>query len=173
MDEHLPPLPSTSPRTSALAIWSLVLGILGLTCFSFLTGIPAIVCGHKARGRISRSSGTLTGEGIALAGLITGYVGIALALLMFPLLLAIAIPNFVKARESAMKNACITNLQQIEGAKEQWALENKKQAGDLPQASHLFDYLNGRALPLCPSGGTYSINATDTPPTCTIPGHEL
>ena len=45
------------------------------------------------------------------------------------LLAAIAIPNFVKARTSAQKNACIANMRQIEGAKEQWALENKKTEG--------------------------------------------
>jgi len=115
----------------------------------------------------------LAGEGLALAGLITGYVSIALAVLVIPLLMAIAIPNFVRAREVAMKNVCINNLQEIERAKEQWAIDNKKQAGDFPQVNQLLEFLNGRAMPLCPSGGKYSINPTDTPPACTVPGHEL
>ena len=43
-------------------------------------------------------------------------------------LAGIAIPNFVKARQTAQKNACINNLRQIDGAKKQWALDNKKTA---------------------------------------------
>ena len=65
------------PATSVLAIWSLVLGILGLALLGPITGIPAVICGHMARSRIRKSNGELTGSGMALAGLITGYIGIA------------------------------------------------------------------------------------------------
>ena len=44
------------------------------------------------------------------------------------LLATIAIPNFIKARATAQKNSCIANLKQIDGAAQQWALENKKAA---------------------------------------------
>src|SRR5437879_8475097 len=90
-----PSLPTTSaaqPKKSGLAIWSLVLGILSITCFSFLSGIPAVICGHMARSRIKNSGGALQGEGLALGGLITGYVSIALIPLI-GLMAAIAIPN--------------------------------------------------------------------------------
>ncbi len=60
-----------APRTSPLAIWSLVLGFLG--CFF---GIPSIILGHMARAQIKKSNGQLTGSGIALAGLILGYLTI-------------------------------------------------------------------------------------------------
>ena len=42
-----------------------------------LFAIPAVICGHVALGRIKRSGGTLAGEGLAQAGLITGYVTLA------------------------------------------------------------------------------------------------
>jgi hypothetical protein len=174
MDEHPPSLASASPRTSPLAIWSLVLGILGLTCFSLFSSIPAVICGHIAHGRIKRSDGMLTGDGMALAGLITGYLGIALAILVIPLMLAVAVPNFAKARASAMKNVCVNQLREIDAAKEQWALEKTKEPSDLPQANELLPYLRGRAaLPSCPAGGSYSINSVDTLPTCSVPDHEL
>lgn len=80
------------PRTSPLAIWSLVLGILGFLCFSFLAGIPAIICGHMARSRIRESQGALTGDGLALAGLILAYISIAIFVL--GIIAAIALPNF-------------------------------------------------------------------------------
>src|SRR5437016_4388845 len=97
------------PKNSGLAIASLVLGILSLTCFYLFSGIPAVICGHMAHSRIRRSGGALEGGGLALAGLITGYIGIALSIVIIPLMAAIAIPNFVKARTTAQMNGCINN----------------------------------------------------------------
>src|SRR2546422_6836020 len=42
------------------------------------------------------------------------------------LLASIAIPNFIKARTTSQKNACINNLRQVDGAIQQWALENNQ-----------------------------------------------
>jgi len=50
-------------------------------CSGALLGIPAIITGHVSRGRIKSSGGTLTGGGVALGGLITGYISIALTIL--------------------------------------------------------------------------------------------
>jgi hypothetical protein len=84
---------------------------------------------------------------------------------------AIAVPNFIKAREVSQQNACINNLRQIDAAKQQWALEKGKQATDVPTWDDLKPYL-GR-IPHCPAGGTYTINAVGDPPQCSVPGHEL
>ena len=62
-------------KTSSGAVWSLVLGILSLLCLGPVTGIPAVICGHKARGTIRRSSGAVTGSVMAMAGLVLGYIG--------------------------------------------------------------------------------------------------
>src|SRR5947207_8842649 len=98
-------------KHSCFAIWGLVLVILGIVllvvCIGPLFAIPAVICGHMAYSRVKRSGGALKGEGIALGGLITGYVSLGLALFLVPMMAAIAIPNFVKAREVAQKNACI------------------------------------------------------------------
>ncbi len=67
---------------SALAITSFVLGILSIVSCAFITGIPAIVCGHLARARIREARNTLAGDGLALTGLITGYVGTAIIVVM-------------------------------------------------------------------------------------------
>ena len=174
--EPPPPIPSqpAQPKNSALAIWSLVLGILSLTCFWLLSAIPAVICGHVAYSRIKRSGGALEGSGLALGGLITGYISIALSICMIPLLAAIAIPNFVKAREVAQMNVCRNNLRQIEGAKQMWALKEKKEQTDTPTPEDLAAYLkNGFQSLTCPIGGTYSINAVNETPTCSIPKHTL
>src|SRR5688572_10576087 len=168
----LPPPPFQAAKTSGLAICSLVLGILSLTCFSILTGIPAVVCGHISLSRIKQAAGMLTGRGLALAGLITGYISIALSFVMIPLMLAIAIPNFVKARGTAQTNACINNLRQIEGAKEQWALENRKDPGSPVDQAAVNRFIKNGGV-TCPAGGSYTYGPTDTLPQCSIPGHSL
>ncbi len=90
-----------------------------------------------------------------------------------PMLAAIAIPNFVKARETAQKNACIANLRQIDGATQQWALENKKRPLDKVDREAVGAYLKNGVIPVCPKGGSYTLGTVKDMPKCTIPGHEL
>ncbi len=63
-------------RTSQKAIWSLVLGILGLLCCGFFAGIPAIVLGKMAQKEIDASGGAQTGRGLATAGFILGILAV-------------------------------------------------------------------------------------------------
>lgn len=184
MNESIPPLVGNppQPKTSALAIWSLVLSILGLVlllvCLGPLFAIPGVICGHLAYSRIKRSSGALAGQGMALAGLITGYASIGMSIFLMPMLVAIAIPNFVKARETSQMNACINNLRQIDAAKQEWALENNQQSTNTPTQADLThlrnnQYFKNNQFPTCPAGGTYTIGSVGEAPTCSIPKHEL
>jgi hypothetical protein len=175
MNETIPPLPGSAPqpKNSGLAIWSLILGILGLTCFSIFSAIPGVICGHKALSRIKQSGGALTGQGLAIAGLVTGYLGIVWAVIFIPLMLAITIPNFVKARETVQTNLCVNNLRLIDAAKQQWALQNSKNPGDVPTEADLKPFLKDGVFPVCPAGGTYTIGAVSNSPTCSISGHQL
>ena len=75
--------------------------------------------------------------------------------------------------EAARRNACVNNLRQIDAAKQQWALVNSKTDVDVPTLQDLQSYLKGGVLPVCPGGGTYTINAVGLPPSCSIPGHAL
>jgi prepilin-type N-terminal cleavage/methylation domain-containing protein len=99
-------------------------------------------------------------------------VEIMIVVAIIGLLAAIAIPNFVRARTTSQKNACINNLRQIDGAKQQWALENKKTSADSPPTStSLTPYLgrgNAGNWPSCPANGTYSVNPISTTPTCSL-----
>jgi len=180
MNGTTPPVVGNNPKTSGLAVTSLVLGVLGLVlllgCIGVLFAIPAVICGHIAYSRIKRSAGMLGGGGMALAGLITGYISIALGIFLVPMMMAIAIPNFVKARDTAMRNRCMDNLRQIDTAKHQWALENGKQddPSAAPTSSDLDKYFpNGLTNVTCLKGGTYSINSLGQLPTCSVPTHEL
>ena len=100
-------------------------------------------------------------------------VEIMIVVAIIALLAAIAIPNFVKARTSSQRSACIANLKQIDGAKATWALEQKKVNSDIPGDSDLFgSTLYIREKPGCPANGTYALLAVDSKPTCTLGGAE-
>jgi hypothetical protein len=77
------------------------------------------------------------------------------------------------ATEQDKANACINNLRQIDGAKQQWALENRKDANAVPVVADLAPYLKGGAIPSCPSGGNYTLNNVALAPTCSVAGHAL
>lgn len=78
--------------------------------------------------------------------------------MVMAILAAIAIPNFVPARRTTSKSVCPANLKAIDGAVQQWALENKKAATNTYSLSDpkLLAYMKGSVLPVCPGGGHYS-----------------
>ena len=80
-----PSVPQTVPHTPAVAIWSLILAVLSFTCGWLFTAIPAVICGHVARSKIRKSGGGLGGRGIATAGLILGYIALAVGIMGIPL----------------------------------------------------------------------------------------
>ena len=87
----------------------MALGISSFLCG--ITAIPAVICGHLAHGKIKRSEGRLTGSGFAIAGLITGYLG----LLIFGLAFAAALtaPLVIRASKKADQAEALSNARQI------------------------------------------------------------
>src|SRR5215203_1558655 len=101
-------------------------------------------------------------------------VEIMIVVAIIGLLAAIAIPNFIKAREASQKNACIANLRQMDGAKNTWALEEKKTSTAAPTDAQIFGAtLYIRDKPSCPANGTYTLLTVADKPTCTLPSHTL
>ncbi|MCF3650889.1 DUF4190 domain-containing protein [Synoicihabitans lomoniglobus] len=116
-----PPLPREVPaQTSGLAITSLVLGLTSVLLF--LPAVPAVICGHVARSKIKRSAGRQKGEGLALGGLIIGYVMIFF--FSIGLMAAMAIPAFQNVRRVSQEKAIINNLRQLDAAAAQYMLEH-------------------------------------------------
>ena len=110
-------------------------------------------------------------------------VEIMIVVAIIGLLAAIAIPNFIRARTTSQKNACINNLRQIDGAKHQWALESGGTGSATPTAANITPYLgrgaNGSLSSVfCPAdtakGFTTSYNPgigdLSTAPICSIVG---
>jgi prepilin-type N-terminal cleavage/methylation domain-containing protein len=92
-------------------------------------------------------------------------VEIMIVVLIIGILLAIAVPNFIKSRETSRKQTCVGNLKQVDSGKEQWAMENNKTTGDAVVWADLTPtYV--KSQPNCPSGGAYTIDVVGTNPSC-------
>ena len=159
-------------KTAGIAITSLVFGILGLMCLGPLGAIPAVICGHIAKSKIKASAGVLQGDGLALAGLILGYVSIGLLIVMLPIYASIAIPAFAKARDTAQRQVCINNMKQIDLAKKHAALEHNYSEGTTVPGDQISDQLKPSGLSglKCPKGGSYTINPIGKAPSCSVHG---
>jgi prepilin-type N-terminal cleavage/methylation domain-containing protein len=103
-------------------------------------------------------------------------VEIMIVVAIIGLLAAIAIPNFVRSRATSQTKMCIDNLRMIDGAKQQWALEQGQVGTSLPQGTDIQPYL-GRgsgSLPACPADPqntfttSYTMENCQTPPLCQI-----
>ena len=91
-------------------------------------------------------------------------VEIMIVVAIIGLLAAIAIPNFVRARESAERNTCIVNQSHIYGSVQVWAIDTGQNAGVQPaQGDIVPNYL--REWPTC-RGTAYAVPAVNEEPAC-------
>jgi hypothetical protein len=68
---------------------------------------------------------------------------------------------------------CIKNLEQIASAKARWGEDNAAESGLPVTMANLVDYLPGHTVPVCPTGGHYSVNRTGAVPVCSVEGHSI
>ena len=109
--------PASLPgRGRGLSVASLVLGILAVFPFSFLTGIPAIVTGAVALAQ------RRLGRGLAIAGVVLGAIGTLVVGL--GLLLAIVVPNFVRFQDRARRSSVKNNMHVLQAALEAYAIDH-------------------------------------------------
>ena len=78
-------MPVLVAPTANEAVWSLVLGILSVTCLGLLAGIPAVILGTIAKRKIIASGGMVRGQGLATAGVVLGSVSIGFSLVFIAL----------------------------------------------------------------------------------------
>jgi hypothetical protein len=80
MEYNAPP-PESAPVSvpnSTMAIVSLIAGVLGLTFLPTIGSIVAVITGTMARKEIRESAGAIGGDGMAVAGLVLGWIGVGL-----------------------------------------------------------------------------------------------
>jgi prepilin-type N-terminal cleavage/methylation domain-containing protein len=106
-------------------------------------------------------------------------VEIMIVIAIIGLIAAIAIPNFVKARQESQATMCTAWLERIGGAKVQVAFAENLREDETPTDEQLIEYIDdlGGAITqvdgstdLCPAAGTYSVNDISTDPTCSLAG---
>ncbi len=107
-------------------------------------------------------------------------VEIMIVVAIIGLLAAIAVPSFLQARTTSRKNACINNLRLIDGAKQQWGMDQNKGDTDTPTFAMLVNTtsLNSsylRSTPTCRANGSYTVGDLVTTPSCSksADGHAL
>jgi prepilin-type N-terminal cleavage/methylation domain-containing protein len=103
-------------------------------------------------------------------------IEIIIVVAIIGVLCVIAVPRFVHARVESQMNVCISNLREIDGAKRQWAIENKAAATTTPGITDLQPYI-GRGtgvLPTCPAtsntnfASSYTIGSLQVSPVCSV-----
>jgi hypothetical protein len=104
--------PIDQPQTSGKATGSLIAGILAYVIFPFFGAIIAIILGHLGLSEIKKSAGRLKGDGMAIAGLVLGYIQFSLIPFML-IIAAIAIPNLLKSRMAANEASAVGSLRAI------------------------------------------------------------
>lgn len=143
------PLPA--PKTSGLAIASLV---TALTCLS----PAAIICGHMALSKIKKSGGEIGGHGIALAGTIVGYIVFAITLLSIVPIVFIGARGWKTGSDRA---ACIIMQRNIETAVRDYQISNGLEAGDPLDFQAILAVPGNETLnTACPLGGELIISPT-------------
>lgn len=126
--------PTTPLETSGKAIVSLICGFL---FFLLPFSIVAIIFGHLSLSDIRKSAGRLTGEGMAIAGLVLGYVGIA-GIPIILIIAAISIPNLLRARMAANEASAVATIRTLVTAEMAYA-ESHRDAGYTCSLSDLGD----------------------------------
>lgn len=119
-----PPLPgnayATAPgETSGKAMGSLISGVAAYVIAPFVGAVVAVVLGHLGMSEIKKSAGRLKGDGLAVAGLVLGYLQISV--LPFLIIAAIAIPNLLKSRMAANEASAVGSLRTITTAEISYA----------------------------------------------------
>lgn len=105
--------PTQAPKISGLAIFSLICG-----CFFFIfpSAVLAVVLGHVSRKEIAKSANRIRGGGIALAGLILGYIGVALVPTILIMIAIPLFPNLFPPNVEANQNNAVASLRKISTA---------------------------------------------------------
>ena len=154
------PGPASPEKTSGMAIASLIFGILFLF---FPLSLLAVIFGHVSLSQIKKSAGRLGGRGLAITGLVLGYLGIA----MIPLILiiaAIAIPNLLRARMAANEASAVGAIREIDSAQATYQMTYEK-VGYAPDLQSL-----GGVAPCAPSAATACLIDNQLAAATTLPG---
>lgn len=136
----VPQVPLSPPKTSGKSIASLIFGFFSLL---FPAAILAIVFGHLSLSEIGKSAGRIKGRGIAIAGLVLGYLGISFVPVL--IIAAIAIPNLLRARIAANESSAVASVRTLNNAEDAYRNQHPD-AGYTCSLSDLRDFIDPRLV---------------------------
>ena len=145
--------PPSAPQTSGPAVASMLLGLLG-PFLGGLPSLPAVICGHASLSQIKRSGGRLRGRGMAIAGLITGYLSLVFyGVVILWLIFGLALPFFHWVDTEGRPRDTIVEAKQIGLACKMYAEDND---GNFPKTLDQLvpAYLHDKRLFVCPLDST-------------------
>jgi len=154
-----PTLPAGPSQTSGKAITSL---IFGLFIFFFPFSIVAIIFGHLSLSEIRKSAGRLHGDGLAIAGLVLGYMGLA-AVPIILIVAAIAIPNLMRARLAANEASAVAAVRTINLAEVNYSGSHPEAGYTCALSNLAADQLIDKGLAIGLKNG-YAFELTDCAP---------
>lgn len=123
-------------KTSKAAVWSLVFGILSITCLWLLGTIPALILGGIALGKTGGENPEYSGRGTAIAGMVTGCLGVVGGLISIGILSAIFVPATVQDRANAA--TATIEMGQINVALQNYAITEGVYPADLESLLPLY-----------------------------------
>ena len=135
------PVPAVAPapasaktETDLKAVLSLALGLLSFV-LSVFSGIPAVILGHLSRTSIRKSGGRLTGEGMALGGLIMGYISV-FVLPVLLMIVSVAIPSYFRASIVSNEENALKTLTTINSEAANYKVEHDEYPPSLQELSN-------------------------------------
>ncbi len=147
-------MPMLPTKTSGLAIASLVTGLIGVAPFPIVAPL-AIIFGHMAMSRIKKSSGQVSGFGMALAGTILGYVG-----LVWCITAMIIISGATASTEESDRHGCFMNTRNVQLAVRGHQNMTSLNVGDPIEWNVIIGPDGYLPQPSCPAGGIYTFANT-------------
>jgi hypothetical protein len=126
-------------------------------------------CGYPIKPIPTPTPAKMTGLWWGL-GCLLGVPALLTVVAVVGVLAAIAIPNFVRARETSQFGVCMNNMRQIEDAKRSWALASNASPGAEADMAGINAFLKGAIAPACPVGGKYAYGPVGQSPECSKHG---
>ncbi len=120
--------PVSKPKTSGMAVWSLILSFIPIAC------LVGLILGIISAVKIGKRKGELKGQGLAIGGIVIGSLNALASCFILPILAAIAIPNFISYSNKAKDATVTATARAVQIAVEEYRMERNdwpRNAGDI------------------------------------------
>ena len=98
-------------------------------------------------------------------------IEVMVVVMIVGIIASIAVPSWIRSRDRSRKMTCLANMKTMEDAKDLYAIAKRLSNGESVDESQLFsEFMKGSVIPVCPGGGTYTVNVIGTQVECSTHG---